>query len=213
MSRQVILSILSADQPGIIADVTTAIYELGGDLADLRQSVLYGYFNMTVVSRFSKENSIDEIIEKIKSMSPHAKLEITGKEIPVDSAGTRLPEIENDYVVTAQGRNRTGLVAAVATFCKERGINIIDFDSRLEHDIYSMILEIDLTDADAPEAIRAELEEIAKKVGLTIIVQNKKLFETIVAVGTLIAQRPPHRSGREELRSSGSYLGCVTAKR
>ena len=35
----------------------------------------------------------------------------------------------------------------------------------------------------------------------------------MVAVGTLVAQRPPHRSGREELRSSGSYLGCVTAKR
>ena len=34
-----------------------------------------------------------------------------------------------------------------------------------------------------------------------------------VAVGTPVTGRPPHRSGREELRSSGSYLGFVTRKR
>ena len=33
------------------------------------------------------------------------------------------------------------------------------------------------------------------------------------AVGTSIAGRPPHRSGRARIRASGSYLGGVTAKR
>jgi hypothetical protein len=33
-----------------------------------------------------------------------------------------------------------------------------------------------------------------------------------VAVGTRVTPRPPHRSGRH-LYASGSYLGCLTAKR
>ena len=35
----------------------------------------------------------------------------------------------------------------------------------------------------------------------------------VVAVGTPVTGRPPHRSGHEVLRSSGSYLGYMTQRR
>ncbi|MBN4071716.1 ACT domain-containing protein [Desulfotalea psychrophila] len=50
MSKQVVISVMSKDRPGIIADVTTVIYDLGGDLADLNQSVLGGYFTMLLIA-------------------------------------------------------------------------------------------------------------------------------------------------------------------
>ena len=98
MSRQVIISILSSDRPGIIAGVTEAIYELDGDLADLRQSVLRGYFNMTVISRFNKDVSIAEILEKIQLMNPDSELELTAEVIPDDAVDKPLPAIENTYI-------------------------------------------------------------------------------------------------------------------
>ena len=39
MSTQMILSVMSKDRPGIIADVTGTIYDLDGDLADLNQTL------------------------------------------------------------------------------------------------------------------------------------------------------------------------------
>ena len=42
MSREMIISVMSKDRTGIVADITGAIYELGGDLADLNQSTLGG---------------------------------------------------------------------------------------------------------------------------------------------------------------------------
>ena len=43
---------MSQDRPGIVADITGAIYQLNGDLADLNQSVLCGYLTMILIATF-----------------------------------------------------------------------------------------------------------------------------------------------------------------
>lgn len=49
MKKEIIISVLSRDRPGIVADIAGVIYNLEGDLTDLSQSVLGGFFIMTVV--------------------------------------------------------------------------------------------------------------------------------------------------------------------
>lgn len=44
MKRQLVISVMSKDRPGIVADITGTIFDLDGDLADLNQSVLGGIF-------------------------------------------------------------------------------------------------------------------------------------------------------------------------
>ena len=51
MKKQLVISVMSKDRPGIIADITGVILDLGGDLADLNQSVLGGYFSMILNRR------------------------------------------------------------------------------------------------------------------------------------------------------------------
>ena len=46
------LSISSRDRIGIVYQVSSAISELGGDIADLRQSVLRGHFTMILLASF-----------------------------------------------------------------------------------------------------------------------------------------------------------------
>jgi glycine cleavage system transcriptional repressor len=179
VNKQIIISILSKDRPGIVADVASAIYELNGDLADLSQSVLRGYFNMTVMARFSTDVTIETILDKIKSINREGPLELSALELPREAADTPRPAIENVYVVTAQGENRTGLVASVASFCRDHAINILDYTTSLADGVYSMILEIDVSAAVSVETIRNDFSDMAKRVGLSVVVQNKKMFETI----------------------------------
>ena len=47
--------IMSKDRPGVIADITGAIFKLDGDLADLNQSVLCGYLTMILIATFEQE--------------------------------------------------------------------------------------------------------------------------------------------------------------
>ncbi len=52
MKKQMVISVMSKDRPGIIAGVTGAIYKLGGDVADLNQSVLCNYLSMILSVSF-----------------------------------------------------------------------------------------------------------------------------------------------------------------
>jgi hypothetical protein len=44
-------------------------------------------------------------------------------------------------------------------------------------------------------------------------VLTRDLRDSLVAVGTTISGRPPHRSVRAHFSAYGSYLGCLAAKR
>ena len=179
MKKQIVISVISRDRPGIVADITRAIYELDGDLADLSQSVLSSFFIMTVIAQFKNTVSVGEIKEKIGLIESATSLEVMVKEID-NSEINQSPSLpENIYIVTGQGENRTGLVFSMGTFCKDHEINIIDYDTKLSDNIYSMILEIDLTNSESAEVIHEKLNDMADKLGLKIVMQHKSLFETV----------------------------------
>ena len=61
MSIPYIISVMSHDRIGIIADVTAAIKTLHGNLEDLSQTVLRGYFSMILLARFPDGTTEDNL--------------------------------------------------------------------------------------------------------------------------------------------------------
>ena len=179
MSKQIIISVMSVDRPGIIAEITDAIYSLNGNLADLNQSVLRGYFNMIIFARFNETITITAIKDKIVSMNKDNPLNVIVQEIDETITNKPPPLPDDSYIITGQAKDRTGLVASVAAFCKKHNINIIDYDTTLVNNVYSMILEIDLTNAEPAEIIHQQLDTMAQKMNITIVMHNKKFFDTI----------------------------------
>ena len=179
MKKQVVISVMSLDRPGIVADIAGAIYQLNGDLADLSQSVLHSFFIMTVIAQFDSDISVKEIKEKIGLIDSATSLEVMVKEVD-SSEINQSPSLPKDiYIVTGQGKNRTGLVFSMGAFCKDHEINIIDYDTKLSDNMYSMILEIDLTNSESVEVIDEKLNNMAKKLGLKVVMQHKSLFDAV----------------------------------
>ena len=179
MKKQIIISILSKDRTGIVADIAGIIFDLNGDLADLNQSVLCGFFNMIVIVWFDNNISIKEITDKFSDLKSETKLEVIVKEVSTEHVAPKETASDNIYIITAQGKNRTGLVASIGSFCRDSNINIIDYDTKLSGDIYSMMLEVDLSESKSAELIYENLEIMAKKIGLHVVMQHKSLFDTI----------------------------------
>lgn len=179
MKKHIIISVLFEDRPGIVADITRAIYDLDGDLADISQSVLSGFFIMTVIAQFDSNINISLIKEKIESEKTQTSFEVMIKEINPEDVFRQKYVSDDTYIVTAQGVNRTGLVYSMGAFCKDHGINIMEYDTKLTDNVYSMILEIDLTNSETAEIIHEKLKEMAKNLGLEIVMQHKKLFQAV----------------------------------
>lgn len=165
------ISVMAKDRPGIVAEVTAGISELGGNLADLRESVLCGYFTMILIAGFPATVSVEEV----KS----ALAEATASQVSValhEGSLTEAEDAEHAYVLSAVGRDRVGLVAQVSRFCFERGVNILDLASHVEADQYTMMLQLDLSDIQSLDTFKDEISSFGKESGLNLVLQHNDIF-------------------------------------
>ena len=82
MKKQMIISVMSKDRPGIIASTTGAIYKLGGDVADLNQTVLCGYLTMILNASFEENITKEDLHAAISHVKTDCKFEVSIKELP-----------------------------------------------------------------------------------------------------------------------------------
>ncbi len=167
---------MSKDRPGIIADVTGAIYELNGDLADLTQTVLCGYLTMILIATFDNSVTPEDVIAKLSHTTSKIKFDVLVKKVdtPIEILKAMMPE--KTYILTAQGKNKKGLVHGISSFCYERDINILDLTTTLADNQYTMILQLDLSHVTSIKDIRDDLTLYADEMGLTVVLQHNDIF-------------------------------------
>lgn len=169
--KNMVISVMDRDRPGIVAEVTEGIRALGGNLADLSQTVLRGYFTMILVAGFPAGVSAREIEQTLGRSGASRVLVLEARELPPEEKRS-----EHVYVLSAIGRNRVGLVAQVSRFCCDHGVNILDLASHVEDDHYTMMLQIDLSNIENVERLETELATFGQKSGLNIALQHNDIF-------------------------------------
>lgn len=177
MRKQMIISVMSKDRPGIIASITGAIYRLGGDVADLNQTVLAGYLTMILSASFEPEVTREDVMAAISHIKTDCKFEVSIKEIADNPAGKESEPAET-YILTVQGPNKAGIVHGISQFCFEHNINILDLATTLKNDQYTMALQLDLSRSiSSVERLQQELEEYSRQSNLTVMIQHNDIFQ------------------------------------
>ena len=183
MSKQMVISVMSKDRPGIIADITTVIFGLGGDLADLNQSVLGGYFTMILIVEFDDTITPEDLLAGFSHIESETKIEATIKEMSesFETEKEKLP-LET-YVVTAQGENRKGLVKIMGDFFYSRDINVLDLVTTREKQTYTMIFQVDLSPISSMKTFRKDLQNLADIENLDLVLQHNDIFMATNEIG------------------------------
>ncbi len=184
MTKQFVISVMSKDRPGIIADITTVIFSLGGDLADLNQSVLGGYFSMLLISEFDENITPEDILAGFSHIKSETKIEANIKEMEVKLEVQRTELPSETFVVTAQGDNRKGLVKTLGCFFNSKNINVLDLVTTRDADKYTMIFQVDLTGVGSIESLRKDLSVLGKDEKLNLVLQHNDIFMATNEVGT-----------------------------
>ncbi|MDD4097766.1 MAG: hypothetical protein PHC30_03255 [Lentisphaeria bacterium] len=177
MSIPYIISVMSHDRVGIIADVTAAIKTLHGNLEDLSQTVLRGYFSMILLARFPDGTTEDQLRQALHAVKDLAAFEI-GIE-PFDENRPPAPPAnaaDNTYVLTASGPDNIGLVAALAEYLRQKNINIVDLATRRENDDYIMMFLVSLPPALDVAKLQHSLKIAMEAIGLEVGLRHRALF-------------------------------------
>ena len=114
--KDYVISVMCRDRVGLIYEISSAISELGGDIADLRQSVLRGHFTMILLASFPTTVTQQEIDRRLTALNVAGLPPLHVSILPADDAPDAETQdtLENAYVLTASGRDRIGFVATVS---------------------------------------------------------------------------------------------------
>lgn len=179
--HQFVISIMSRDRVGIVHEISQAISDLEGNIADIRQSVLCGYFTMILLAAFPSTASQRDIERRLTEVDAHSEtpIDIAVKKVdnPTPPTGKSIPD--NAYVLTATGPDRIGFVATVSSFCAGNNINILDLSTTSSNGEYVMILITDLSRCPSIEKVRKDLQDFAREKSLRIVLQHYNIFRAI----------------------------------
>ena len=148
---------IGRDRPGIVASVTGALLDLGGNVEDSQMSSLGGHFAVMLLVAVPAGTQRVDVAERLAEVAQEHELEAISVAEVSGGAGRPLPPT---HVVSVYGADRPGIVHAVSAALAEAGVNITDLETKLtgssESPVYVMVLEVALGGAN-PENIEAAL--------------------------------------------------------
>jgi glycine cleavage system transcriptional repressor len=136
------LSAIGRDRPGIVAAISEALLELGGNIDDSQMSILHGHFAVMLIVSVPDVVGRDDLGARLEPVARDLGLEgIAVNEIDELSA-----PVQPTHVLSVYGADHPGIVHAVSAALAERGIDITDLRTRRTGEegspVYVMMMEL-----------------------------------------------------------------------
>ena len=174
-SAYVVLSALGPDRPGLVAEVTEYVSELGGNIEDSRMAVLGAEFGIFILisgattaiaaieagaSDLSKSTGLGIVTRRTKSPDEHRRAAV----IPC--------------IVTTEALDHEGIVRSVAKALRDVGVNIVSLETSAYEapvtgsQLFRMEARIDVPQTLTIASVRRALDVVAEAENLDIDVRS-----------------------------------------
>lgn len=166
--NELAITVVGHDRPGIIAEVSGVLAELGFNLTDSTMTLLRGHFAMTLVCAPEQQPgpSDEEVRKALGPLVDAGNLTVTVSPVPEEATGN--PTGVASYTLTVYGADRLGIVAEITGTLAALGGNITDLTTRLSGKLYLLSAEVDLPrDLDTDDVLD-QLDSAAAELGVEV---------------------------------------------
>ena len=156
------VTVIGRDRPGIIAEVTAVVADLGGNLEDSSMTLLRNHFTWTLIADMA--TTADDLAARLAHLSDDglvvAVLPVADEQPYAGGTG---------YLLSVHGADRPGIVAAVTGALAAHGGNITDLTTRLGGSgLYLLTAEVALpAEVDVVE-LGAQLAAVGRELGVEV---------------------------------------------
>ncbi|WP_152051404.1 glycine cleavage system protein R [Tautonia marina] len=169
-----IVTVTAADRVGIVHAVTGSISEQGGNILELSQTVLRGYFTIILAASFPEAIDPRTLREVIAARGERFDLKVA---VLLDEGHHADPVPGGDrFILTVLGQDSPGNIYRIAGKLAERGVNIVDLHARSDGPNFRLIMEAFLPPEVKPAELRADLEQFGAELGMEVYVQHEDIF-------------------------------------
>jgi glycine cleavage system transcriptional repressor len=139
--RELAITAVGTDRPGIVAGLTGALLPLGANLQDCRAALLRGSFAIVMAVEVP-----DEVDPGAAAAALAQTAEGLGLEVWVGEAADAAETHAERCVVSVYGADHPGIVHAVSSALADLSVNIVDLSSRVVGDppVYVLGIEAEL---------------------------------------------------------------------
>ena len=167
---QLIVTAVGPDRPGLVADLTRHVFEVGASLADSRMVNLRGHFALLALIEGSPE-ALASLQRKLETEGAGMGLRVAMYEAAVTSshAPGRVP-----YRLKVYSNDQPGIAARVTELLFQHSVNVEELETRIESAPFAgtplFVLEgiVTLPQGTSARRMRNELGVLGEKLGCDI---------------------------------------------
>jgi predicted amino acid-binding ACT domain protein len=182
--RRFVISVLIRDRVGILRDITSAVTNMGANIDGISQTVVAGYFTVTLTATFLANRDPDEISRRV--VENFVKDEVSVVVRPYEGLPAARPAVEGDgYIVIVTGKDREGILKAITTFMASKGINIEDWQVEFDGKDVRHIGEITVPAVLDIKQMQDEFRRILTPMKLSCYMQHENIFRATNEIGPI----------------------------
>ncbi len=179
MKTYFILSAIGKDRPGIVADVSEVIYECGGNIEDSSMTLLRNNFALLLLFSTEREEASEKLSAGLKRLEWEKKLTVFFSPIPLEEAHPRPTAPTDRFQITTSGIDHAGIVYKVCRLLADRGINIVDMETRRIASaesgtpLFEMDIHVDVPRSVSERSLRDDLHRLADELVIDLVLKKK----------------------------------------
>ncbi len=176
------ISFLGKDGPGIVATVSSGLRDNKCNIIQLTQSILGAEFAAIFIVQAPDGLAIPELQASLEKLLEKDRHDISVLIRTASSGSFSESTASEPYVVTTDGPDGPGLIAAMTRVFARHNINIENIKAVLGHggeDHALFVLEVQVPVSVDIGRLRRELHSVGKDMGLNTSVQHRDIFEAM----------------------------------
>ena len=182
------------DRVGILRDVTGALYALGANFTDLRQTVVGGIFTLSAIAEFEAPADPAALAAAVRAALPEkdACVDVRPCAAPASHVAMRIertsaPRAAGErYVVSVTGPDSPGRIHRIAKVFAAHGANVEDWRHDLSDPARTLTIGVVTIPASADlAALRAALDAELAPLGLSTSLLHENIFRATNEVGPI----------------------------
>lgn len=162
-----IISVTCKDKPGIISDISKAIFSNGGNISDMSQNVLLGYFIGSTCADFDKEIDINQLKEDLLQYNPCI--------LPFEENSYEKLSYEQ-YILTITSKEQKGIVAKVTNYLFEKNINIESFSAFTKEDKFYIVSQISVPNDKSLLKIKHDIKSLGNNFNFSLHLSHENIY-------------------------------------
>jgi predicted amino acid-binding ACT domain protein len=177
------MTVLAANRIGILAALTNALDELGGNMLDVSQAVIQEFFTMIMAAEFPEERDPEVIVDHIRAVCRPFGAEVALKDPHNDPAFEMFEEPlpRQRYVLTVAGQDRPGVLRFIAHRLAQDDIELMDLQGMRRDSDRSFLTSMELGVPPGVDALKLhnDLDTEFRRDGITVALQHRRVLAAL----------------------------------